>query len=421
MAVAAILSGLGQALAQPAQAQIPDFRAGQVLRAGELNAIVQQLNRNTAALSLEGGATHAVNCSTGTIAAAIAAAQPGDTIAITGTCNEAVVVNKDGITLDGGGTAIIDGSGSASINGGNAADGAVIGVNGQRNVVIRGLTVRNGRRGIAADRGAAVWLEDVTARSNGTGIVIAGNSFATFAGEIRGNDNDVEGGIELRQSTAWADDATLIQANGNNEGGIAIHRGSQMFLVNVGTVEVNANGGFNGILCYLGSSLSVVAVDGNAINFRVTDNAGEGIWVGSGAQMTLEGVNLTVTGNGSNGLAVFSASVVQLFGGYSYADSFVPAGSAVFSDNAFSGIYVNGNSLASLSSGGVTIRSNGGDGVVASNGADVTLSDATVADNQPYDISVSLHSRVGWYGSSSVGNVRCRESSFIVSKGEHCQ
>ena len=40
------------------------------------------------------------------------------------------------------------------------------------------------------------------------------------------------------------------------------------------------------------------------VNFRVTDNAGEGIWVGSGAQMTLEGVNLTVTGNGSNGLAV---------------------------------------------------------------------------------------------------------------------
>ena len=105
----------------------------------------------------------------------------------------AVVVNKDGITLDGGGTAIIDGSGTAIIDVGGTTEGAVIGVNGQRNVVIRGLTVRNGRRGIAADRGAAVWLEDVTARSNGTGIVIAGNSSATFAGEIRGNDNSVEG------------------------------------------------------------------------------------------------------------------------------------------------------------------------------------------------------------------------------------
>ena len=183
----------------------------------------------------------------------MAQAQPGDTIMITGTCNETVMVNKDGITLDGGGAAIIDGDG---------ADAPVIAVYGQRNVVIRGLTVQNGRRGVFADRGAAVWLEDVTARNNGTGISIRGNSSATFAGTIMSNDNKIEVGIGVLQSTIWSENVTLVQANGNPEGGISLSRGAQMFLTGAHKIEVMGNGGLSGVLCYLDSSLSVVATHG---------------------------------------------------------------------------------------------------------------------------------------------------------------
>ena len=128
MMVASLLVS-GQALAQPAQDQISDFQPGQVLRARELNAIVRQLNANTNALSREGGATHAVDCSSGTIADALSEAQPGDTIMITGTCDEAVAVNKDDITLDGGGSAVIDGAG---------IDRWAVDVTGRQKVTLRG-------------------------------------------------------------------------------------------------------------------------------------------------------------------------------------------------------------------------------------------------------------------------------------------
>ena len=254
--LAASLLVSAQALAQPAQDQISDFQSGQVLRARELNAIVRQLNLNTNALNRENGTTHPVDCSSGTIADVMSTAQPGDTISITGTCNETVMVTKDGITLDGGDTAIIDGGDT---------DDPVIAVYGQRNVVIRGLTVQNGRQGVFADRGAAVWLEDVTARNNGAGISIRGNSSATFAGTIMSNDNKIEGGIDVLQSTIWSENVTLVQANDNPEGGISLSRGAQIFLTGARKIEVMRNGGLSGVLCYLDSSLSVVATHGSQL------------------------------------------------------------------------------------------------------------------------------------------------------------
>ena len=250
--LAASLLVSAQALAQPAQDQISDFQPGQVLRARELNAIVRQLNLNTNALSRENGTTYPVDCSSGTIAEAMVQAQPGDTIMITGTCNETVMLNKDGITLDGGGTAIIDGGG---------ADVPVIAVYGHQNVVIRGLTVQNGQQGVLAHRGAAVWLEDVTAQDNGAGIMIHGNSSATFAGAIMANDNNTERGIDLAQSSIWAEDVVL-HANGNALTGIAIHRGAQMLLLGASKVEVKDNNdGFKRRHTLLSSEFAVRCID----------------------------------------------------------------------------------------------------------------------------------------------------------------
>ena len=390
----------GQALAQPVQTQISDFQSGQVLRARELNAIVRQLNNNTNALNRERGTTHTVDCSSETIADAMSQAQPGDTIAITGTCNETVMVDKDGITLNGGGTAIIDGGG---------ADAPVIAVYGQQNVVIRGLTVQKGQQGVLADRGAAVWLEDVTAQNNGSGIAIRGNSSATFAGTIMSNGNNLFDGIEVRQSSIWAEDVVL-QANGNASSGISLHRGARMIIVNASKVEVTGNVGSFGILCYLDSSLSVISARGVATNLRVTDNDGTGIWISNDAQLVLEGVDLTVTGNTDYGLFVGGASSVETYGGFTYADAVVPNGTAVFNNNVKGGILLNRNSHAALFDGRVTVSNNGGDGISGWNGVDVELNSATVTDNAGHDITMWLGSRLGWGEDTTIGTVDCDDS-----------
>ena len=124
----------GQALAQP---QLPTFQSGDVLRADQLNRIVDQVRKNTnGSGGSGGGSTLTVDCNAGqTIQSKMDEAQPGGTIMITGTCNEAVVVNKDGITLDGGGSAVIDGAG---------IDRWAVDVTGRQKVTIEGLTVQNG-------------------------------------------------------------------------------------------------------------------------------------------------------------------------------------------------------------------------------------------------------------------------------------
>ena len=396
-----ILLASGQALAQ-----LPDFRAGNVLRAAELNAMVEQINRNTAALVSGGGANpHTVDCASATIADAMAQAQPGDTILISGTCTETVVVDKDGITLDGQGSAVIDGSGG---------EVAVINVTGHQNVVIRGLTVRNDESGVLANRGAAVWLEDVTARDNNEeGIAIRANSIATFAGTLIANEND-RIGIEVGQQSHMASGgATLLQANMNGSGGIAIHRGGQMVLSNVSRIEANAN--YEGIWIFYNSLLAVNLFGGEASRVEVANNQNQGIWMAGNTYSALEGAVLSVTGNGGNGLSVNTNSVVDAFAGYTFGDVEVPNSTAVFNDNGGAGVSVTANSRVGFG-GGVTVRNNEDGGISAWNGADVDLSNATVTGNTgSADIEASLGSRLGWDGDTTIGTVDCDDSTLTYN------
>ena len=254
----------GQVLAQPPQ--LPTFQPGDVLRANDLNAIVEQVKRNMPATSGSGGATHTVDCASGTIAAAMSQAQPGDTITITGTCNEAVVVDKDGITLDGEGSAVIDGSG---------ADAAAVLIKGHQNVVIKGLTVQNGLNGIKIVESAAAWLEDVTVQSSRDkaghdsrhGILVASSSSVVMTGTIVANNNAGNGVLVLTSSSAYVFGNFVIegdrlpraslQANGNGADGIQIHTSSSLFVASGDsvptTLQANNNGG-SGILLVDGAS-----------------------------------------------------------------------------------------------------------------------------------------------------------------------
>ena len=55
-----------------------------------------------------------VKCDKGqTLTEALKKAKPGDTLQVTGTCHERVIITTDRLTLDGDGSAVLDGGGAA--------------------------------------------------------------------------------------------------------------------------------------------------------------------------------------------------------------------------------------------------------------------------------------------------------------------
>ena len=353
LVIAASLLVSGQALAQ-----IPNFQRGQVLTADQLNAIVSQVNRNTnASGGSGGGVTRMVDCNAGeTIAGAMSQARPGDTIMITGTCNEAVVVNKDGITLDGGGSAIIDGSGM---------DAAVISVNGHQNVTIKGLTVQNGLSGIRLVESAAAWLEDVTARGSrvksgyesGLGILVATSSFLGLTGVIVVQDNAGSG--------LWVGEGCSVVVLGN-----FVIQGNKL-----PTASLRATGnGVHGIQVVGGGGLVAHSASGDYTTLHAKDNTFAGISATENASITLwSGVTLEATGNGGSGLEIGNGSSVGFYGW-----SAVSRGvTGTFNGNGWNGIAVWGSSSLNVWDDGaavnLTATNNSGSGLGISDGSAATL------------------------------------------------
>ena len=109
-----------------------------------------------------------VNCSDGdSLARTVADSYRGTRIIVTGNCkeNKPVAITRDGIIIDGKGSAVIDGKGR---------NRPVLTIKGAQDVIINGLTVKNGRQGIVAGLGSKVILKDVTVTENSrNGIVLS--------------------------------------------------------------------------------------------------------------------------------------------------------------------------------------------------------------------------------------------------------
>lgn len=141
-----------------------------------------------------GAATVAVDCSAGgTIGGAIGSLKPGDTIVVSGTCNEnlTIPVEVQRITLDGQGNAAIRGP---------DATGNTITVNG-RDITIKGFTVSGGRHGIAVNLGGTATIDGNTIQSAGQhGIAVVQRSSAHILGKtIQNNPAD---GIHIEDSSS---------------------------------------------------------------------------------------------------------------------------------------------------------------------------------------------------------------------------
>jgi hypothetical protein len=288
--------------AQDASDDLPTFVAGQVLTAAELNAIVEAVRNNTAAIDPT-PQTLSVNCDAGdTLGEALTQIKAGDTINVTGTCTETVTITTDQLTLVGQEGATLDGGGAALL--------PVVMVDGARGTTFRGFTVQNADVGIAVINGAVVTLEgtqvqdnatsglaavangvllmfNVSVQNNGIGVTLSSGGVGRFAGVSVVRDNTRQGILvangtinfllgapqrELRVLNNGAHGLKFIAgrgsffggtlvADGNTADGVllqhssAVVKGSEGFPV-VGTVSTSGNGG-NGILVESGSDFSV--------------------------------------------------------------------------------------------------------------------------------------------------------------------
>src|SRR5215831_11324620 len=237
-----------------------------------------------------------VDCPRQSLGDAVAKADPGDTIRVTGTCHERIVITTDHLTIDGQGTAVIDGGG-----GGGGEFSAAIIIDGAQGIAVRGFTVHNSSNGILGQSNAAFTVQntrihdnvragifalnassaeinDCTITRNGdAGVLIVNNSVAVFKGSITANNNLV--GVDATSnSSVEVRGGGSLEASGNVTNGIAIDGSSfriQNFDASLGGSIITNSNGANGILV-AGSQLVIF---GPAANHVITamNNSGNGI------------------------------------------------------------------------------------------------------------------------------------------------
>jgi parallel beta-helix repeat protein len=195
-----------------------------------------------------------------TVGDAVNSLKPGDTLFVSGTCNENLVLAADvnGITLDGQGTAIINGHPS-----GNTV--TVLG----RDITIQRFTITGGAHGISVQDTAFAAIDRNTIQNVGkTGIVVFRNSTARITSNVI--QNNPGGGINVGHTSsaligftggpgARVSEPNVIQ---NNVGtGVQVLRGSSAQIFS-NTIQ---NNGAHGVLVDRNSQVEIAActISGN--------------------------------------------------------------------------------------------------------------------------------------------------------------
>jgi parallel beta-helix repeat protein len=221
--------------------------------------------------------THRLTCgSERTIGQALKALKPGDTLQVTGTCNENVDIGPEvhGITLDGQGSATIKADSSAS------------GVNVRgTGITIRGFTITGGApQGIAVIDGASAVIDGNTIQfADRNGIAVFRNSSADILNNTI-QDNPLAG-IAIQSSSSarvgWfgppnnrVSAPNTIQRNGGQ--GIQVYRGSSAQIF-TNTIQ---NNGSHGVFLDRNAQAEVGAC-------TITGNGGDGIRASRGAGLDI--------------------------------------------------------------------------------------------------------------------------------------
>lgn len=400
--------------------------------------------------------TLVVDCGNGdTIAGALAVADPGDTIQVSGTCNESILLyspNHDRVILDGQGTAVLDGQGQT-----------VVTVDGSRGVVIQGFIIKNGLDGVLVEKGASALLDGVTVQGNADdGIQVDENASAVIrdcrvGGNQIGDKNQNDGIFVFRSSSATLNGTVTSTGNGDNGinvgnssslfsygatatlqdntgHGLMVNNNSALFLFGKANWTVGPNGGRG--ISVVGSSH--MGTNQSSGTIQVTGNGSYGLHVSESSDAGLSGAAMEITNSGNNGILVFLSSSVWMantttvtsnrgYGvGVARASSFhvgqsgwLTVSETIFVQNSHPGAGIgvfDGSSFGS-DGGKVTLRNNASDGLMTARSASIWFSSTA-------NVSITDNGRngVGLYENSSCDmdggvNISSNASGIVADDG----
>jgi len=338
-----------------------------------------------------------VNCDRGEeIARALARAEPGDTIRVTGTCVERVSIKTDRITLDGQGAATLDGGGGPT----SEFDGVVT-IDGASGVTIQGFTVQNGPgEGILGTHGAAFSVRNTTVQDNGsTGVVVAEGSTAELTDcSILRNDAGID---VFTQSSAVLKGA--IRTNDNLLNGATVN-GTSIIEIRGAQVEASRNGG-EGLAAGSNSQLAVFGFAGSqGSTFTIDANGGGGILLGDSILNVFSESTIAIT-NSPLGILCGAGKIISPFG----VARFVIENNVVGLDFGLDG--------TALLVGGLTVRNNGtgvrGDGAGVLTFISIPSNPSAITGNG-VDVDLRFGARATIEG-VDVGTITC--DSTVLSRG----
>jgi parallel beta-helix repeat protein len=325
-----------------------------------------------------GSVSVTVDCTTGgSLSQALASG--AQQITVRGRCTESLDITRDGVTLLGEPGATISGP-DPSVN--------TINVRANR-VTIDGLTVTGGRNGITGVGAANLTVRNCTAENTGrTGISFANGSSGTV-------------------------DGCIVQFNGRD--GVSAD-GAQATIVN-STITGNAR---NGVLIANGGTARVGLTDRLvAAGNTITQNGGTGVSVVLGSMATIA-MN-TISGNGTNpSLPRFGVAVSQAAASI--------AGGNTISDNAGQGVFAGTGSsvlLGDLNTGLTTVNTishNGNPaspgGVHAFLGSTIVVRDALIELNNGPGLMLNTRSLGQIFSSTIQDNRDVPTTTGLINKGD---
>ncbi len=274
--------------------------------------------------SLGEAATIEVNCSSASLQAAIERAKPGDTLSVSGTCKENLVIHEEvaRITLDGQGKATIEGADAGK---------RIIEVRG-RGITIKGFTITGGRIGVLVTRGGHAVIDGNTVQGAASnGIVVIRQSSASIANNTVQNNG--RQGIVVNGSSASIGNNTV---KNNGSFGIVINDTSAVLVGVFGVNDRTASPNIienNRIGIIVGNSSSARIV-GNTIR----NNKRSGIIVRRASSLISSN---KIDGNGRNGIMIHNSNVTL---GRRRGSRITQLPNSTTSNNNGAGIWCSGNS-----------------------------------------------------------------------------
>jgi parallel beta-helix repeat protein len=252
--------------------------------------------------------THTLTCGPEkTIAQAIKTLKPGDTLLVSGTCNENLAIGEEvhRVTLDGQGTAAINGDSSANaitVTGtGITIRGFVITGGGPQGIAVQdgGTAVIDGntiqyaaRNGIAVFRSSSANIVNNTIQHNGLAGIAIQQSATARIGWSGPPDNRVSApntiqnngahGVQVYRGSSAQIFSNTIQNNGSH--GIFVDRNSQ---VEIAACLITGNGG-DGILGMRNAGLDI-GTDATGATPQFDDDTNTGTNGGYGVRCAIDG------------------------------------------------------------------------------------------------------------------------------------